>query len=454
MTVFTEAPILCSLAAAQIKITERTALAVGGAALATLIGLLFFVWLAKRFLIICPPNRLLVLSGRRRTADDGREVGYRVIAGGRAWRVPIIETASEMDVTTIPIFVAVQNAYSKNSIPLEVHAVANVKVSSDPRLVMNAVERFLGRDRSEIQRVCKETLEGNLRGVLARLTPEEVNEDRLKFAREIEDEVEEDLAKLGLQVDTLKIQSVSDEKEYLESIGRVRIAEAIRRAEIAESNARNESNKEAANAKALGDVAQEKAQQAILQKQNEMRRIRAELDAQAEAEEKRAVAAGDAARATAEQELQRIRSELEQIRLQADVVIPAQAHQARQEFAARGAAAPVAEDGRAVAEALRLVAEVWRAAGADAREIFLIQQLDGILADVAERIRKVRVGDVQVIDPGDGRGLARFVSGYAASFSAVLDELRASTGVDVPAILGRRIEAVAGRLPAIQGGAT
>jgi uncharacterized membrane protein YqiK len=166
-------------------------------------------------------------------------------------KTPVIETASFMDMTTIPIYVAVQNAYSKNSIPLEVHAIANVKLSGHEEVVMNAVERFLGRDRSEIQRVAKETLEGALRGVLARLTPEEVNEDRLKFAGEISEEVGEDLAKLGLQVDTLKIQSVSDEKEYLDSIGRVRIAEAIQRAEIAESNARNEANKEAAIAKAF-----------------------------------------------------------------------------------------------------------------------------------------------------------------------------------------------------------
>jgi flotillin len=254
--------------------------------------------------------------------------------------VAVIETAGFMDMTTIPIYVAVQNAYSKNSIPLEVHAIANVKLASDPRIVMNAVERFLGRDRAEIQRVAKETLEGALRGTLARMTPEEVNEDRLKFAAEISDEVEEDLEKLGLQVDTLKIQSVSDEKEYLDSIGRVRIAEAIKRAEIAESNARNEANKEAANAKALGDVAQEQAQKAILQKQNELRRIRAELEAQAEAEEKKAVAAGEAARATAEQELQRIRSELEQIRLQADVVIPWEAKKSQQEYEARAQAAP------------------------------------------------------------------------------------------------------------------
>lgn len=432
-----------SLLFGALELTERTMILIGAAAGGTILGLIVFTWMVKRILIICPPNALLVLSGRKRVDESGRTVGYRVVAGGRAWKMPIIETASFMDVTTIPIYVAVQNAYSKNSIPLEVHAIANVKLASDQRIVMNAVERFLGRDRSEIQRVAKETLEGNLRGVLARMTPEEVNEDRLKFASEISEEVEEDLAKLGLQVDTLKIQSVSDEKEYLDSIGRVRIAEAIKRAEIAESNARNEANKVAAEAKAQGDVAQEQAQKSILQKQNELRRIRADLEAQADSEEKKAVAAADAARATAEQELQRIRAELETIRLQSDVVIPYEANKAKQEFEARAQAAPLAENGRAMAEALRLIADAWRAAGADAKEIFLIQQLDEILARVARQLREVKLGEVQIIDPGDGRGLARTVSGYPAMVASVLDELKASTGVDVPGILGRRLETAA-----------
>ena len=449
---------LGALAPAAFQITERTAITMGIVAVATLVGLLLFVWIAKRFLIICPPNMLLVLSGGKHKAKDvqagkeAKEVGYRIVQGGRAWRTPVIETASFMDMTTIPIYVAVQNAYSKNSIPLEVHAIANVKLSSHEEIVMNAVERFLGRDRSEIQRVAKETLEGALRGVLARLTPEEVNEDRLKFAAEISEEVGEDLAKLGLQVDTLKIQSVSDEKEYLDSIGRVRIAEAIQRAEIAESNARNDANKEAANAKALGDVAQEQAQKAILQKQNELRRIRAELEAQSESEEKKAVAAGEAARAVAEQELQRIRSQLEQIRLQADVVIPWEAKKTQQEFESRAQAAPLAENGRAVAEALKLISETWRSAGPDAKEIFLFQQLDQILADVAGHLKNVNLEDVQILDPGDGRALPKLIAGYPAMVAAVLAELRASTGIDIPAILGRRLEAAA-QGPAAAGGA-
>ena len=193
--------------------------------------------LLKRVLRVCKPNELLILSGRRRRDKDGRNVGFRVITGGRVWRIPLLERVDRMDITLVSVPMAISGAYSEGGIPLSVTAIANVKVSSDPEHVGNAVERFLGKRTDEIARVAKETLEGHLRGVLATMTPEEVNEDRLKFAERLGDEAGSDFAKLGLQLDTLKIQQVSDDRSYLDGIGRSRIAEIIREAVVAESNA-------------------------------------------------------------------------------------------------------------------------------------------------------------------------------------------------------------------------
>src|SRR5690348_213926 len=182
----------------------RTILIISGS---TLGALLMIIWIIKALLYVCPPNHVLIFSGRSRVADDGRKVGFRVVFGGRAMRVPILEEVKAMSLTNISVPMQVTGAYSEGAegqlgIPLSVHAVANVKVSSDQRFIGNAIERFLGRDRAEIARVAKETLEGHLRGVVAKMTPEEVNEDRLKFARSLGDEAENDLQKLGLHIDT------------------------------------------------------------------------------------------------------------------------------------------------------------------------------------------------------------------------------------------------------------
>jgi len=126
-----------------------------GFALAVGFGSLILMGIIKRFLYICRPNEILIFSGRDRSLADGSRVGFRVVFGGRAFRWPILEKVDQMDLTTISIDFKTMNAYSKGGIPLDVHVVANSKISNDPGVVGNAIERFLGRDRSEIETVAK-----------------------------------------------------------------------------------------------------------------------------------------------------------------------------------------------------------------------------------------------------------------------------------------------------------
>lgn len=398
-------------------------------------GFLLLVAIMRMFLFICKPNEVLIFSGRKRTLPDGSEVGYRVVFGGRAFRIPIIERVDAMDLSTVPLDLHVANAYSKGGIPLTVHAIANMKVSSDPRVIMNAVERFLGRDPNEIKRVAKESLEGHLRGVLARLTPEEVNEDRLKFANALVDEAEDDLRKLGLQLDTLRVLNVVDDVKYLDSIGRERIANVLMVADIAESNAKSEAEMAQAGAHRSGQIAVEQAEARIGQKKNELRRIKAELEARAKSEEERTGQLAAEARAEAEQELQEIRQKVEQMRLMAEVILPARAEQQAEGMRARGDAATIAENGAAMAGVLQIMTDTWAAAGPDAKTIFLIQQLEQIIGTVVARVNGLTIGEVSVVDSGDGRALAAYVAGYPAMVNRVLAEMRQSIGVDVQSAL-------------------
>src|SRR5258705_2822037 len=133
---------------------------VGGVAAGVAVLLVLMV-IYRYLLLICRPNEILIFSGRKHRTNDGRSVGYRVVFGGRGVRVPLVETVNRMDVSLISVPIAVAGAYSEGGIPLNVHAIANIKVSTDRRFVGNAIERFLGKDRTEIARVVKETLEGH-----------------------------------------------------------------------------------------------------------------------------------------------------------------------------------------------------------------------------------------------------------------------------------------------------
>lgn len=410
-----------------------------GAVAVAVAAILVLSWVFRNFLSICRPNEILIFSGRRHALLDGREVGFRVVAGGRGFRIPIVEKVDRMDVSLISVSMQVQGAYSEGGIPLTVHAIANVKVSSNPAFVGNAIERFLGVPIREIGRVAKETLEGHLRGVIASMTPEEVNEDRLKFSRHIELQAEPDLQKLGLDLDTLKIQHVADDRNYLESIGRQRIAEVLRSAEVAESDAMRAATEAEAATAARGKVALTNADAAIAQKKNELRQIQAELNGTAQSEIEKAKAAGEQARAEAELELQKIRGQLESLRLEADVTIPAETARIVQEIDAAGEAAPIAANGEAMAASLELVAQAWRDTGGKAMEMFVLQNLDTLFAEVTEAAKRITVDEVNLMDGGDGKTLAAYAAAYPAAVAALLREVSTTIGIDIPALVaGRR----------------
>lgn len=405
--------------------------AIVGGAFAAVILLLVTFFILKSFLFIGRPNEILIFSGGEHKQVDGSTRGYRLIRAGFAVRNPLIETVDRLDLRVIPVNIHIKGAYSKGGIPLNVHAIANIKISKDPQKIGQAIERFLGRDRSEIMRVAQETLEGNLRGVLATLTPEDVNENRLRFVEELAKDAEPDLRKLGLHLDTLKIQNISDERDYLDSIGRVKIAQIIKQAEVAESDAMKEAEEVEATQQGRSEVARRQAQAQIQKAQNELRQLTAEFELRAKSEEEKATARAMAARAESEQELQQVRTTLENIRLQADVVIPAEINKAAREYIAAGEAAEIAEKGRAMAEVLQMMASVWREAGTDAMDIFLLQRMEGIVKQMAEAARQVRVREVAIIDSGDGMAIPNYVSSFPRIVSSLFKELRDTMGIDI-----------------------
>ncbi|MBX3217114.1 MAG: flotillin family protein [Labilithrix sp.] len=177
--------------------------------------------IVQRLIHICQPNEVLVFSGARRR-EGAREVGYRLVQGGRGLRIPLLETVDRLDLTNMIIDVRVEGAYSKGGIPLNVTAVANVKIASTEPVIGNAIERFLGKRRKVVEAVAKRALEGNLRGVSLRRSHPRGGQPRSREVRP-EPAPQADMdpsSDPGLVLDTLKIQNVSDERwaGYLNSL--------------------------------------------------------------------------------------------------------------------------------------------------------------------------------------------------------------------------------------------
>ncbi len=389
--------------------------------------------LISRWMIrICRPNEMLVVTGSKSNQGNQGVKGYRVVAnGGCTFVKPILETARRMDVTLLPVLVEVNNAYSKGGTPLNIQAIANVKVSTDPAIRNNAIERFLGRDNKEIVQVAKENLEGNLRSVLAQLTPEQVNEDRLRFAEQIADDVGEDLRRLGLQLDTLKIQSVYDDVDYLNSISRRRVAQIVRDAEIAEAEAIGQAERIEAEMEEVAEVVRTEADTVVLEKDNDVRTKVAQMEKQARSEEERTEAAELEARARAEQQLQKVRAELERLRLKAEAVLPSKAQQRAQELRARGQAAATAEDVKASALVNDMLTQVWEEAGSTAELVFLLQQIEMVLHQATRLPAQLQLKHITALDGNDASSLASLVALNHKVVRQFFEQVKDILGVDL-----------------------
>jgi flotillin len=384
----------------------------------------------KKLIQICQPNEVLVFSGGARRQGN-RTVGYRIVQGGRALRVPLLETVSRMDLTNMVIDIRVEGAYSRGGIPLNVEGVANVKVASDALTLHNAIVRFLGKPRGEIVRVAKETLEGNLRGVLATLTPEEVNQDRVKFATSLLHEADGDLRKLGLVLDTLKVQSVWDDVGYLDSLGRKQSADLVMRSRIAEAENQATSVEKSASNHEEKERARIDAELEVLKAENERRVVDARTKMEARVAEERSEVTAQVARARADLEVQKARVEQVRRKLTADKLRRAQAEKAKLIEVARAQAAPILEDGRATAQAMRLMGRAWVTAGDDAKRVFLAQNLGKLSTRVLDSVKAIDVDRVTVIDASLSGGDDLAVRARVAS-----DKLKETLGVDVPKLLG------------------
>ena len=94
-----------------------------------ILAVMIIIIYIKANMKICSPNEVMIFSGRR-IKDKGKEpTEYRVIKGGRALKIPLVETVHTLSLNTVPIEMDVTGALTKGTIPVNVKAMANVKIA-------------------------------------------------------------------------------------------------------------------------------------------------------------------------------------------------------------------------------------------------------------------------------------------------------------------------------------
>ncbi len=402
--------------------------------IAIFIGVIAFsaiIIFIKSNIVLCQPNELVVLAGRKRKLADGSKIGYRVLRGGRGFKRPMLESVARMSLNTIPIELTLARAMCSGMIPVSVEGRASVKLAGQAEHGMDAaIERFLGKGAEAVTKAAKQALEGALRGVIATMTPEEANANRLKLASEAAEIARRDLKRLGIVLDFLQIQEITDAEGYLQAIGRQQNAAVQRDARIAEATAEADARKVSAEQKRISREAEIAADLEIIAKEAALEVKRSNLSAAENEARERASVAGEIARMEEETKLQTGRAVLKEKQQEADVVVPARAERAAKVLAAEADAARIQANGRATAEAIESMRAQWQDGAT--RELFLIQLLPELTDKVTSVLSdNLRIDRLTILDSGDGEGLPNFVKNLTNSTVTVLEQIKNATGVDL-----------------------
>jgi flotillin len=403
-------------------------------AVVVLFFLIAVATLVAKIMVVGNPSELLVISGKR----AGPAQGYRTLIGGRTLVWPIIEKVSKLSLHNMQVGLEVRaQAGGGTMIPITVNGVANVKVSSDPDVRGNAIERFLDLGQAEMQRVARETLEGGLRAVIGKMTPEEIVEDRDKFVATVMNEVADDFRKLGMIIDSVNVQNVHDEDQYLESIARKASAQVRAQARKYEADQKAQADIKEAEANAAARQAQAerdaeaKTAEAMGRQKAEQARLGADKSI-AEADNDLRIRKAELAREAAVKEAERNRAaaEAEQARLDATEVAQANAARDVAKAKAEGDASRIVEEGKARAYAVEQIGAAIQK-NPDALKVMLVEMMPEMVEELTKTIAGVQLGDVTVIDGGEGTAISGAAMGKARMLSESLATLQSVLGVDL-----------------------
>lgn len=362
--------------------------------------------LYARFYVKVPPDQVAVFTGRG---------GFRVVRGGASFRLPVIERVDYMSLAPFETALPIRGAYSKEGVQVNVDAVALVRFDSTDQAVRTAAERFLNADRPHLQQTVQEILSGHLRSICAKMTVEELNSSREALVSAVSNEAGSDFAGLGMNLDVLTIQHISDDQGYLDSLGRKRVAEVKRDAEIGEAEASRDAMIRSAEARREGETAQAVSDASIAEAQRDRDLRIAKAKAQVEAERARAMQAGPLADAESRKEVVRAEVAVEEERVRSNIAVESQEVLRQQQALEANVIKP--------AEAERQAA-VLRAEG---ERLATVQRAEGTararaLEGEGESKRRIAIADAHQRElEAEGEGEARARSVKAEALRAELE---------------------------------
>src|SRR3954447_20781621 len=188
----------------------------GAVVLGAVVALLLIMWVVGNLFRRVGPNRALIVYGWG---------GTHIVTGGGKVVWPLFQSFQELSLELMSFDVAPeQQLYTSQGVAVNVEAVAQIKVRSDPESIRTAAEQFLTKPRAESEALIRLVMEGHLRGIVGLLTVEQIVKEPEMVAGRIRQTVADDLSKMGLEVVSFTIKKVMDEKDFINNMGRPDVA--------------------------------------------------------------------------------------------------------------------------------------------------------------------------------------------------------------------------------------
>ncbi len=233
--------------------------------------ILFLLMVMARLYRKAGPHQALVVYGFR---------GTRIVKGGGTVIFPLVESYRDLSLELMSFDVAPQqDLYTKQGVAVNVEAVAQIKVKSDPESIRTAAEQLLTKSDSAREGLIRLVMEGHLRGIIGQLSVEQIVKEPEMVGDRMRATCAEDMNKMGLEVVSFTIKEVRDKNEYIANMGRPDVARIKRDADVAAAEAERDTAikraaalREAAVAKAQADQERVLAETLSLAKQAEAQR--------------------------------------------------------------------------------------------------------------------------------------------------------------------------------------
>jgi len=200
-----------------------------------LLALFFIVGLLRSMYKVAEPNEALIISGFG-AGKKGSDLDFKSVAGGGTFVIPGLQIVRKLSLEARTAKL-VTSCVSKQGIGVSIEGVCMYKIGDSAQSIANAARRFLGQPDDLIDSNIQTVLDGHLRSIISNLTIEEILQNREKLTGETRSAADDELAQMGLVINSLQIISIKDSSNYVASMAAPHVAEVQKNARIAQAAA-------------------------------------------------------------------------------------------------------------------------------------------------------------------------------------------------------------------------